>query len=221
MLPSKSEIARLNGAKSHGPVTPEGKARSAMNALRHGLTASTLLLPSEDHEHYETLRDQYYARFDPADEFEADLVDQLLAHRWGMLRVDIAQRDLFAHEAAKLDDAGADASAQLNAAFSNPYRDKTLALYVRYRSHYCHAYDRTLRNLERLQAARRKLESEAAAAGLPAPEPCEPAATHKARTPAPPRPRERNEPNEPAPLPPLAPVPAADPPNNDTRNPIK
>ncbi|MBI1895902.1 MAG: hypothetical protein HYS04_05100 [Acidobacteria bacterium] len=214
---SKSEIARLNGAKSRGPVTPEGKARSAMNALRHGLTAGTLLLPSEDHEHYETLRHQYYARFDPADEFEADLVDQILAHRWGMLRVDIAQRDLFAHEAAKLDDAGADASAQLNAAFSNPYRDKTLALYVRYRSHYCHAYDRTLRNLERLQAARRKLESEAASAGV-----SEPAATTpKPGTQPPPPPRERNEPNEPPPPPPLAPVPAAHPPGDSAPEAIK
>ena len=45
----RAEASRRNGAKSCGPKTPEGKARSAQNALKHGFRAQKhMVLPGED-----------------------------------------------------------------------------------------------------------------------------------------------------------------------------
>src|SRR5947209_20634936 len=40
--PTRADLARANGARSLGPGTPEGKARSARNSLAHGLRARSL-----------------------------------------------------------------------------------------------------------------------------------------------------------------------------------
>src|SRR5919202_6678301 len=80
---AQSEASRLNGARSSGPTTPEGKARSALNGTRHGLRGSTFsLLPDEDPAAWAAVLAGYLARFRPADEAELACVERLAACDW-------------------------------------------------------------------------------------------------------------------------------------------
>ncbi len=70
-MPSQAEYAanRLNAEKSQAPPSPRGRTRSSMNALRHGLTARVVVLPSEDMGAYS--------------EFSKEIVDSLDAQNTG------------------------------------------------------------------------------------------------------------------------------------------
>lgn len=78
----RAETARRNGAKSQGPATEEGKNRSRMNALKHGLRAEALLLhcASEDENAaLEALREAVAQEF-PVPTFEGHLLRESLVH---------------------------------------------------------------------------------------------------------------------------------------------
>jgi hypothetical protein len=85
---TRAEIARRNGARSRGPVTPAGKARSALNATRHGLCARTLVLEDgEDAMALAELRGALFARWQPFDAAEAHLVEELVFAAWREVRL--------------------------------------------------------------------------------------------------------------------------------------
>jgi hypothetical protein len=63
--PAQIDAARHNGAKSNGPKTPEGKAISSANSLRHGMTSKTILLTNENPEAYTKLAEAITKNFSP------------------------------------------------------------------------------------------------------------------------------------------------------------
>ena len=83
----QSESARINGAKSHGPKSAEGKKKSSRNALRHGCTAGhTILLACEDRGDFNRMRKDYDAMYKPVTLEEQNLVDEMFATAWRLRR---------------------------------------------------------------------------------------------------------------------------------------
>ncbi len=87
-MATKKQIAanRRNAAKSTGPRSAAGKARSSKNALRHGLTAQALVVPGENAADFESLLEAFRTSLQPADAVEEALVFQIAAGQWRLQR---------------------------------------------------------------------------------------------------------------------------------------
>ena len=64
---------RRNARKSTGPITEEGKQRSRCNAVRHGLTAETVIGALEDAEDYKAFEAAITADYDAQSAVEREL----------------------------------------------------------------------------------------------------------------------------------------------------
>jgi hypothetical protein len=101
----RAEASRVNGARSSGPKTVDGKDRSRFNALKHGMRARTAFLPGEDPAAFQARRDAWTAQLQPRDDYEKLLVERVVQISWQLDRVDRAQ-------AARLDDRARSAASE-------------------------------------------------------------------------------------------------------------
>src|SRR5271170_8172838 len=88
-MPSPAQYAanRLNAEKSHGPTSAPGKARSSMNALRHGLTARVVVLPSEDMDAYQAFSKEIADSLDPQTPVERQFAQTVADNQWRINRI--------------------------------------------------------------------------------------------------------------------------------------
>ena len=80
------EANRRNALKSTGPTTPEGKDSSRRNAVRHGLTAETVIAALEDAEDYQAFEATVIADYDAESAVERELVLRLASVLWRLRR---------------------------------------------------------------------------------------------------------------------------------------
>jgi hypothetical protein len=149
-MASQKQLAanRLNAQKSTGPRSPQGKARSSMNALKTGIDAGTHIIQHESPSRLEALADEYYDRFHPTTPEQRMLVDTLVDSEWLLRRFRRVEAQLWQQGFPNVTDAIFDVN--LAVAFRKTC-DEFSRLQRRIdmtHRHYRHA----LQELERLQA---------------------------------------------------------------------
>jgi hypothetical protein len=96
------EANRRNARLSTGPVTEEGKKRSRKNAVRHGLTAETVIDVLEDAEDYAAFELAITADYDAQSAVERELVLRLASLLWRLRRATAIESGLFKIQATHL-----------------------------------------------------------------------------------------------------------------------
>ena len=92
------EANRRNAQKSTGPTSVTGKAASSMNALKTGIYAKSLVLPSEKLADLEQLIDEYYQSHNPTTPEARSLVDDLIYGEWLKRRLRAAETQIWAYD---------------------------------------------------------------------------------------------------------------------------
>src|SRR5262249_26716595 len=98
------EANRRNALKSTGPKTEVGKQTSRRNAVRHGLTAETVIGALEDAEDYKTFEAVITADYDAQSAVERELVLRLASILWRLRRATTMETGLFEIQAQDLHD---------------------------------------------------------------------------------------------------------------------
>jgi hypothetical protein len=97
LSPARAEASRRNGAKSRGPKTPEGKGRSAQNAMKHGLRAQKhIVLPGEDAAEFAALEAALIEELAPDGALQSALAQRVVAATWRLARAERLEVELFA-----------------------------------------------------------------------------------------------------------------------------
>ena len=93
---ARAEASRKNGAKSRGPKTLQGKARSAQNALKHGMRAQKyVVLPEEDADEFAALEAALVAELAPVGALQTLLARRVAVAAWRLARADHIEVELF------------------------------------------------------------------------------------------------------------------------------
>jgi hypothetical protein len=157
--------------QSTGPRTEEGKQRSALNALRHGLTGRTVVMPYEDMDQYHIFCRRLFQTLAPETPLEEQYAQTFCDTQWRLNRARSLEDAMLSlghsEEAGEIETEHAQVHAVLTAA--RVFRDdnKSFLNLSLYEQRLQRTLEKSLRELKALQAerkAQRQAELDAAVA---------------------------------------------------------
>jgi hypothetical protein len=176
---------RANAAKSTGPRTPEGKARSARNSCSHGFTASTFaVVRLEDLQEIAHLKSDLTAVYQPVNSQELFAIERMALTQQAMLRAARLESGLFTncldialnHNGTPMvpmsPDLAGDGDIEITRAQNRNYAlaegfhrmarqpNNTWSLFLRYQAQAERHYRRSVEEFDRLKALRAELPNE-------------------------------------------------------------
>jgi len=129
-----------NAQHSTGPNTEAGKAVSCKNNFRHGLAGAFTVLPSEDQNEFDQLLAALAAEHQPATLTESILIEKMAQHYWLSQRAQRLQDLTMAEDLPAKD------------------QDRQFSLFLRYQTTNDRAFHRSLNDLLKLRAEKRRME---------------------------------------------------------------
>jgi hypothetical protein len=151
--PNRAATNRANAQHSTGPRTETGKQRSSRNAITHGLTAATAVLPTEDAAAYQRHIQQFLDEYRPATPTETHLVHELANIAWRQNRIPLL-------EAALLNRGANPPSEQARIEFDIVDAHRAIATLGMHGQRLNRQFRTTLDQLRAIQSERRQLEKQ-------------------------------------------------------------
>ncbi|MES1258424.1 MAG: hypothetical protein ABUS51_08335 [Acidobacteriota bacterium] len=155
------EANRNNAKHSTGPRTPQGKARAALNAWRHGLTGQVATLPEEDRQAFEKFTTEIRHAYHPEGPLEKQIAQSIAEDEWRLNRARAIENNIIALGHSSTAAEVATDNTQIHAAMTqarvfwrNPEKFALLTLYEQ----------RIGRRIQRAEERLRALQSERKAA---------------------------------------------------------
>jgi len=160
----RAAINRKNSRHSTGPRTPEGKQRASLNALRHGLTGHTIVLPTEDLAAYQQHCRRYLDDLQPQSILEQQLVQTISETAWRLNRIPALETNLLTLGITEHEPVinTSEPQARTALAMASALRDQTrvLATLSSHEQRLSRQFHRALTELRALQAERRQHSEE-------------------------------------------------------------
>jgi hypothetical protein len=161
-MPSPAQYAanKLNALLSHGPTSPQGRVRSSVNALRHGLTARVVVLPTEDMNAYKAFSKEIADSLDAQTPVERQFAQTVADNQWRINRIRSIEDGMLGmghwEAAGNIDTDHVEIHAVMTAARAFRDRSQDFVNLSIYEQRLHRTMKESLRQLKELQAERRE-----------------------------------------------------------------